>query len=458
MVKIKVMPAMRYSLLLSHAAEVVAEAFGSTTPADSIIDKYFRARRYLGSKDRKALGDLVFSVLRNGIAIDCLIDELIADKEVLTPFVKGLLRVLLHETLQQHDVDLMGNALAEIQTKQMPLGSFDCFGVLEHARNALLQRKMNVSQEHDPVTCISKSLSLPVVLAEALFKSYGEQEAKDIATALLLPAPLAIRVNVLKTNVATCRRILAAEGYDTEPCTYALQGLRVARRLPLRTLSSYAQGLYEVQDEGSQLLGELVAVEPGMHVIDACAGAGGKTLQLAALMANSGRIDALDVINSRLDKLKARAQRAGATNITTNLWTSTIEGTIAASADRVLVDAPCSGTGTYRRSPWLKLTFNANQLDHLVDAQKKIIRRSASFVKPGGRIIYCTCSLLPQENEGIVEDFIEQHPNFHVLPWASALKDLNDSLLAMPSSPYAYFLPHRLGCDGFFAAVLERKA
>jgi 16S rRNA (cytosine967-C5)-methyltransferase len=298
-------------------------------------------------------------------------------------------------------------------------------------------------------------------VAPHLIEAYGTAWGREIA-ALETPPPVDLRVNRLKATVEEARKALAAEGIDTEPMRYAPHGLRLKRRLSVVTGRAFQDGLVEIQDEGSQLVAALVDGKPGMQVADYCAGAGGKTLAIAAGMNNKGRVVAMDVYESRLDRSAQRLRRAGAHNVERRAldadnakWLKRQKGAF----DRVLVDAPCTGTGTWRRNPDGRWTLAPEDLAELVPKQGEILDAASRLVKPGGGLIYATCSVLPSENERQIAAFLEKHPEFSVVPVSDLWRDVIATEVPpqIDASPYLRLSPLQHGTDGFFAAALVRK-
>jgi len=245
------------------------------------------------------------------------------------------------------------------------------------------------------------------------------------------------------------------------PTTLAPTGLRVPARAPLGASAAFREGLVEVQDEGSQLVALLVDARAGMRVCDFCAGAGGKTLALAATMANKGKIVACDTIEKRLAASLARLRRAGAFNVETRVLASERDPWVKRHRDgfdRVLVDAPCTGTGTWRRNPDARWTLTPTDLDELVAKQARILDSAARLVKPGGRLVYATCSLLPPENEEQVESFAARHEEFAPLPASELWRATIGGEPPPGIAAHALLAPHRHGTDGFFIAAFERRA
>ncbi len=279
-----------------------------------------------------------------------------------------------------------------------------------------------------------------------------------MARAWLTPAPLDLRVNTMLGTRDAAWAALAASGISAEATPYSPIGLRVAGRPALQNHPLFKSGAIEVQDEGSQLVGYLVAPKRTDMVVDFCAGAGGKTLLLGALMRSQGRLYAFDVAPKRLARFKPRLARSGLSNVQPTLIQNerdTHVKRLARKIDRVLVDAPCTGFGTLRRNPDLKWRQTAAGIDELTAKQARILAAAATMVKPGGRLVYATCSVLPEENEAIVDAFLAAHPHFAP---GNAAAELARAGVALDTGPTLKLYPHRHGCDGFFAAVLERAA
>jgi 16S rRNA (cytosine967-C5)-methyltransferase len=276
---------------------------------------------------------------------------------------------------------------------------------------------------------------------------------------MAMPAPLDIRANLLKTTRESARTALAAEGIETEPTPFSPWGLRVPDRRPVTATGAFRDGLVEVQDEGSQLIVLLTGARAGMRVADYCAGAGGKTLALAAAMGNRGRITACDVSAKRLEGAVRRLRRAGVDNAERHLlepgdrWAKRRAGAF----DRVLVDAPCTGTGTWRRNPHARLRTGPAELLELLLKQAAILDAAAGLVRPGGgRLVYATCSLLPAEDEEQVRAFLARHPDFSLLPPSVAWAEAGMSEPPPGEGEFLLTSPARHGTDGFFAAILKR--
>ena len=299
--------------------------------------------------------------------------------------------------------------------------------------------------------------NLPQDLLDALRVRLGEDWSRELA-ALDRPTGLDLRVNPLRIDRDTAAVVLTRSGIAAVPTAHARHGLRTEGRPPLARTEAFRDGWFEVQDEASQIAAALVDARPGQRVIDLCAGAGGKTLALAAAMANKGSITACDVDARRLKDAVARLRRAGVHNVQTRLldpegdrWLKRQRG----GFDRVLVDAPCTGTGTWRRKPEQKWRWHADMVAGIAVVQADLLDRGARLVRPGGRLVYAVCSILGAECEERVDAFLERTPGFVRVPvdtiWASLLD--GDCPVAGPD---LLLTPMRHGTDGFFLAVLER--
>ena len=280
------------------------------------------------------------------------------------------------------------------------------------------------------------------------------------------PAPLDLRVNTQRAErEAVLRQLRSATRahapLGAEPTPYSPEGIRLLEKPGLTRWPLYQDGHIEVQDEGSQLIARLVAPRRGEMVVDFCAGAGGKTLALGSLMRSTGRIYAFDIHARRLAGLGPRLKRSGLSNVHPAAIASENDlrvKRLAGKIDRVLVDAPCSGSGTLRRNPDLKWRFDEGELQRVNAVQRNVLRAAARLVKPGGRLVYSTCSLLAEENQAVVEAFVADQPQFRLVPADEVMRAQGIVIPALDRfAPYFVMLPHLHGTDGFYAAVLERQ-
>jgi 16S rRNA (cytosine967-C5)-methyltransferase len=300
---------------------------------------------------------------------------------------------------------------------------------------------------------------LPHWLFLAVTAQYDDAAA--LIDALTQPAPLDLRVNLIRASRDAVIEELAAHHVAVAPTRYSPEGIRLEEKPALTQWPAYREGRIEVQDEGSQLIARLVQPRRGEMVVDLCAGAGGKTLAVGALMRSSGRLYAFDVNQRRLESLGPRLKRSGLSNVhpvairsETDVRVKRLHG----KCDRVLVDAPCSGSGTLRRNPDLKWRFDESELARVNGVQHAILAAAARLLKPGGRLVYATCSLLTRENQEVVEAFLAAHPDHRLVPAAAVLAAQSISIEhAQRFAPYFVMLPHLHATDGFFAAVLERN-
>ena len=280
--------------------------------------------------------------------------------------------------------------------------------------------------------------SIPDWLDEVAVKELGEKHWTKEIEALNKQAEVVLRVNTLKTTKLSLRKKLANEGINTEFIPGYTDALKLVERANVFVTESFKLGFFEVQDASSQLVADYLDVKPGMKVIDTCAGAGGKTLHLASLMENKGQLIATDIYESKLKKLKKRARRAGVHNVTTKpLDSSKVMKKMKGTADRVLIDAPCSGIGVLRRNPDSKWKLQPEFVDNIRKTQAEILENYSALVKTGGKLVYATCSVLPSENENQVQLFLKNHPEF---------KFVKEKKVSV----------HKSGFDGFYMALLER--
>ncbi len=402
---------------LGHAERALAELLKFARPADQALSAYFRSHRNLGQQDRAFIAETVFAVLRRKRSLEAAAGSS-APRDLA---IAALVRVF----------GLSGRALEQDA--------------------ALVTRLKSAAVRHLPAAV---QADLPDWLWERLVAAYGAQEAAAIAQGMLGAAPLDLRVNLAKLAREDALAQLALEG---APTALSPAGIRLKGKPAINRHRLFLEGAVEVQDEGSQLLAWLLAPRRGEMVADFCAGAGGKTLALAMLMHGTGRIYAMDVSAKRLRELAPRAARAGISNVHPIVLTN--EGDLrakrlAGKLDRVLVDAPCSGFGTLRRNPDLKWRHGALAVTELAAKQSRILNAAAKLLKPGGRLVYATCSILPEENEAVVDAFAAGHPEFKTLSCAELLAAQR---IPLDTGERLRLWPHLHGTDGFFAAAFERR-
>ena len=413
-----------------HANQVaaLADAIGRVAPlagpADATLSTFFRANPDMGMRDRAFVAEGVFAYLRRKRSLEALAGS--AHPRHLA------LAVVLRE----------GSGSVR-----------DLAGVANHAELEWLAALKGRLRDPLPPAVAA---DVPDWLWERLGAAYGDDERAALTRAWQSAAPFDLRVNPLRTRRDEALAALRAEALDVAPTPFAPLGLRVQGRPSLARHPWIVDGRLEVQDEGSQLIGHLVAPRRSDMVVDFCAGAGGKTLLLGALMRSQGRLYAFDVSAPRLERLAPRLARSGLSNVHPQRLASerdTRVKRLAGKIDRVLVDAPCTGLGTARRNPDLKWRQRETDVGELAAKQARIVAAAATLVKPGGRLVYATCSVLPDENDAIVDGFLAATPEFAEVDAAAELARLS---IPLDTGPRLRVLPHRHGTDGFFAAILER--
>jgi 16S rRNA (cytosine967-C5)-methyltransferase len=420
-------------ILIQRAAELVAQLVDETSaPADRRIERYFKTHRNMGGRDRAFVAETAYGVLRR----------------------RRSLAVLLGETFPGGGFSAEDLVIAYLVTAQgWTAHSLRAAGVGERG-GAIVQSASCAHPELWPAAVLS---DMPDWLWTGLCDQLGPTEARAVCAALNEQASLDLRVNTLKTTREELLQRLYQEGVAAAPTPFSPVGLRCVERTPLFGLTSFREGLFEVQDEGSQLVTLLVEAKRRERVVDFCAGSGGKTLHLAAAMANTGTIYAFDIAAKRLDPIRARLARAGVDNVRTVLIRNENDAHVRrldGKIDRVLIDAPCSGTGTLRRNPDIK--WRPISLKELTRVQSAILRSASRLLRPGGRLVYATCSLLHEEGEDIIADFILQTDRFRIVPINEMLARRQVNITeASTADGFLRLSPHRHETDGFFAAVLD---
>ena len=420
---------MHPNALLELGAELVGAVNKLDAPADATVSAFFRQHKNLGQRERASLAETVYALLRERLKF---------------------------QSLAQSGTGPMPRRLAILAWR----GS-DSF--LRGALSPAEQQWLDQVRAIDPQSLAPKLRhNMPDWLAEPLLARLGEAEFWKLAAALNEPAPLDLRVNALKLKREQALEQLQAAGIAAVPTPFSPLGLRVEGKPALSKLELFTNGSVEVQDEGSQLLALLVGAKRGEMVVDFCAGAGGKTLALGAAMRNTGRLYAFDVSGHRLDALKPRLARSCLSNVHPAQIAHERDDRVkrlAGKIDRVLVDAPCSGLGTLRRNPDLKWRQSPQAVAELQSKQSAILASAARLVKPGGRLVYATCSLLDAENETIAGEFSTAHPEFRRLPAEEVLaKAQVEQAAGLCENGALRLWPHRHAVDGFFAVIWERAA
>lgn len=420
--------------LLRQAAMLLNDMLNFDKPADAKMSEFFRNNRDLGNKERAFIAESVYGVIRRLRFLSTLTANEENDPDDARKLILAWLLRVQGRSLR--DLDDM---LTEQQKE---------WAVAIKAK----------STEGFP---IAVQADVRDWLWEKLVVQYGETQALTICRSMFEQATLDLRVNTIKGTPEEVLAKMIAENINNENMITAMPyspiGIRMPNRVGISKHVLFTEGNIEVQDEGSQILSYLVAPKRGQMVADLCAGAGGKTLALGALMRNTGRLYAFDVSEKRLNNLGKRLKRSGLSNLNAQIINNENDlklKRLNAKFDRVLVDAPCSGLGTLRRNPDLKWRQTEQDVIELNEKQTNILARAAKLVKAGGRVVYATCSLLQEENEAIAEAFLSAHPEFILVP---ANEVLAQQQIHLDTGKYLQLLPHLHGTDGFFAAVFEKK-
>jgi len=431
------------------ALEIAAEARAEWGFATEIIARTFRAHRELASGARRLISETVYGLIRMDRRLDAIADELAhrggreATIELRGPLARDELKLLIYEARTGVPVEALAADMKRLVREPIDLAR-------AVGDDAGLGGRTGIDRE-------AIRLSYPTWLLEAWVADYGAAEATALAEAMNQRAPLAVRVNTARIGRDTLIAQLAEEHVVARAAPLSPVGLVFETRVNAFGLSAFRDGLFEVMDEGSQIVADLVAPPPGGRVLDACAGAGGKTLALGAALAGKGRVLALDTDGKKLEELRRRARRAGLTNVQAKpvgAGAGDVAKAVSGSYDRVLVDAPCSGLGTLRRNPEARWRLRPADVDGFPARQVALMVSYAPLTAVGGRLIYATCTVNRRENEGVVERFLAERDDFVPVPvkeiWGrERAGKLGDGMTLQ-------LFPQRHDTDGFFAAVLRR--
>lgn len=393
-------------------------------PADVALSQFFRTHRQLGQHDRALIADTIYAILRHRRWLELLCGVPTARRLLLSALIK---------------LDGQSVGLAESFAKS---DEQEWLTQVKAAKRSTLSAAIR--------------LDLPDWIHALLSRQHSAEEIESLGRTLQGPAPLDLRVNTLKMSRPQAIERLRADGLACEPTPYSPVGIRLEGKPAINSHALFLEGAVEVQDEGSQLLAYLVAPRRQDLVVDFCAGAGGKTLALGALMQSQGRLYAFDISDKRLSNFKPRLRRSGLSNVFAQRIASSHDSHVKRlrqKVDRVLVDAPCSGIGTLRRNPDLKWRQSEADIAQMQAKQIEILQAAASLVRPGGRLVYATCSLFAEENENVVRAFMQAHPDFSLMDAGEALAQAH---IPLSSGTFLRLRPDLHQTDGFFAAILQR--
>lgn len=429
---------MQTNARIAAVIEILEGVVACAGSAELVLRRYLRGRRYIGAKDRRAIQDLTFAIIRK----------------------RGLLQWLL-ENAAHADKSARSLTLAHFSVPPESLPAEDItklFSGSDYAPAALTNEEIILLERlavvHDEAPDWAR-LNFPPWLETELRDSLGDEFEMQMA-ALNTEGSVDIRVNTLKTSRDEILTTLRKADIGAVATDYSPYGLRLDRRVPWGNVKPYVDGLFEPQDEGSQILGLIADAQPGQTVVDLCAGAGGKTLALAATMKNEGRLIATDIAAGRLARATPRLSRAGVENVEALDNPQSVYKTYAGMADRVLADAPCSGSGSWRRQPAARWCLNQEELDRYRQIQSDLLSQAAALVKPGGRLIYTTCSILRSENEDCADAFSKSASQFQRLD----ATEIWQNVIGTPApfdGPYLKLTSGHHNTDGVFAAIWERQ-
>lgn len=427
---------------IQSAITLLDNIWHDSKPADGVVAAYFRANRYAGAKDRAEITRRVYRVLRSHARLNWWLEHQGVESNARSQVLADL---ALNEGKDQGEVFSLFNgekfAPAPLKPQEKEMASKICGHALEI-------KAMPVDIR----------LETPPLYAQELHEAFGDAFEKEMVALLDMPR-VDIRVNPLSATRQEVLDTFKKEEVDAKPTPYSPWGVRLAGRFSLQTHPLYLSGKIEIQDEGSQLIALLTGVKPGQQACDFCAGAGGKTLAMGAMMNNKGRITATDVLPKRLTQAAKRFRRAGLHNIETKVLEGENDKWVKRHRnhfDAVLVDAPCTGSGTWRRHPDMRWRQLGPPLEILLPMQQNILGSAARLVKTGGRLVYATCSLLPSENERQVEAFLKNNEGFEIVPLSTVWQEAGLDGAVPCADPFMRLTPGRHGTDGFFAAVLRR--
>jgi 16S rRNA (cytosine967-C5)-methyltransferase len=421
---------MRLSSIAGHAIEVFSIfQENPAIPADAILRRFFLERKYLGAKDRRGIAEYYYGTIKNYRLLEARVEDAFPDGPITEAQMVAAIMLM------------RGTAPVEVQATFAGLQIPFELTAIERLADAELERVRLEKLSY--IDRLALLYSFPSWFAGRIAVEYGMDALEPILTSLNEEAPISLRTNTLLTTRELLEKELLREGCEATPSPIAPEALRLSRRLNIMGLESFRRGMFEVQDEASQLVAPFASIrKTSIKALDACAGAGGKTLHLSGLMKNHGEIFASDADARKLEALKERSRRSGAQNIrivVPEQREKMLGADKTAWFDLVLLDVPCTGTGTLRRNPGIKWLLTEQMLLELTLKQQAILEENARFVKPGGTMLYATCSLLKEEGEDQMKWFTNSHPEFAV----------EEALRTRPDVD---------GCDGFFVARLRKMA
>lgn len=424
---------MQKSSLIGHTIEAYSEfANNSAIPADAVLRRFFLNRKYLGSKDRRVIATTYFGAIKNFLRLEAIGQDAFAT-DVHRPELIIAAYVILFENEKPEEMRLILTELSNEFNNDYPRQAFEAMA--DRSREEFRLQTLPIEDR------LSILHSFPLWFVKEISKEYEADLVEPILKSLNAEAPTVLRVNTTMITREDLQNELTEQGVETELSTISEDALLLHKRINIWDLAAFKRGAFEVQDEGSQLVAPFADIHSNrIKILDACAGAGGKTLHFSSLLKNQGEIFATDPDRNKLEELKKRVVRSNSQNIRIvhpDKYDSQISNKLN-WFDIVLLDVPCSGTGTLRRNPSIKWNLAEEMLTELIQKQRRILDANSKYIKPGGTLLYATCSLLKNEGEEQIEWFTKEYPEFH----------LEETKRLHPESD---------GCDGFFVARLKRS-
>jgi 16S rRNA (cytosine967-C5)-methyltransferase len=454
--------------LLGHISELFRIIQKSAQPPDKLTGEYLKSKKYLGSNDRKFISENLFNILRIKSLPEHVYDSYISINQVSTFDIKQFAELFIcsigllyseksginNQSLLKK-IESSGDLVTEISKTIVLKANIPLELSLDIIRE--MNEKLNeiyISKQKAPISVIFGQQEW---IYKYLKESPGmtNKEIEDLYISLLHPSPLTLRINTKPESRSNIIQILREFDSNCDITKYSPFGIRLSRRIDLNTIRIYKSGAVDVQDEGSQLISLALNPNPGETILDACAGAGGKSLHMAVLTNNQAKIIATDIELRKLKELNNRSKKAGFTSIQT-LDNKTLLNS-RYKFDKILIDAPCSGMGTVRRSPMLKWKLTPESLKKYSDKQKMILSQYSGFLKPGGVLVYSTCSFLRAENTDVISDFLNENDNFYPDSLYPIFEKQGVELPDLKQDDFEYqTLPSVHGCDGFYFARLRK--
>ena len=439
------------------AVEILEKVEKRRAYADILLDQSLK-KNPLSARDRALLTQIVYGTLRWQKSIDWHLSRFLRlPPSGMDTYLKNLLRLTLYQLLFLDKIPDYAAVYEAVELAKR-YGGAKTAGLINGVTRRILRERDRLSypeRETDVVLHLSIRWSHPEWLVARWMKQFGTEETEELLRADNEESPLTLRANRLKQSRETLLEVLRRMGYPVSPTRWSPQGIQLKAAAAADELPAFQEGLFQIQGEASQLIGYLLDPKPGERILDACAAPGGKTTHIAELMEDTGEVIATDISSQGLEKLKANMRRLGLKSIRPFLLdvTEGLTGELAVPYDKILVDAPCSGLGTLRGHPEAKWHRQERDIERLSGLQKKITGRLASYVKPGGILVYATCTLAREENEEVVEEFLGRQKDFTL---EEARRYLPGEAQGLSSADYFLALPHKHNTDGFFAARIKK--